>query len=169
MKKGGSGSGFPTVFDCWAAPNVKRTFIPRLDQLSADAFLFYGAGTDTTAYSLTCGTWGLIHNKDALTKLREELHNALGAPDPGGKLVSPSTLENLTYLVSTSTQSERCGLKRRPLIFVFNAESRRQGEFAHGHGCPWKVSIRLRSRRQRHSHLAFQIRSSGACRRSEFV
>ncbi|KIW37891.1 uncharacterized protein PV06_09873 [Exophiala oligosperma] len=110
MKKGGSGSGFPTVFDCWAAPNVKRTFIPRLDQLSADAFLFYGAGTDTTAYSLTCGTWGLIHNKDALTKLREELHNALGAPDPGGKLVSPSTLENLTYLRAVVKESLRMGM-----------------------------------------------------------
>ncbi|KAL6251945.1 hypothetical protein RBB50_002155 [Rhinocladiella similis] len=109
MKRGGSGSGFPTVFDCWAAPNEKRTFTPALDQLSADAFLFYGAGTDTTAYTLTAGTWGLIHHKDALAKLRKELHDVL--PDSsGGKLVSPSALENLPYLRAVVKESLRMGM-----------------------------------------------------------
>jgi cytochrome P450 len=86
------------VFDAWAKPDEKKKFTPTRRQMVADAFTFHGAGTDTTANVLTMGTWGLINDKEALEKLRVELREAI--PDPNSeKMVSPSVLENLPYLV----------------------------------------------------------------------
>ena len=104
MDAKGSESSIPTVFDVWARPDEQRKFRPNLRQLTADAFTFHGAGTDTTAHSLTMGTWHLINNEDALRKLRNELHDAIPDPD-SEKLVSSSVLERLPYLVSNSRQN----------------------------------------------------------------
>jgi cytochrome P450 len=101
MEAKGSESSIPTVFDVWARPDEKRKFRPDLRQLTADAFTFHGAGTDTTAHTLTMGTWHLINNEDALHRLRNELHDAIADPD-GKELVSSSVLERLPYLVSNS-------------------------------------------------------------------
>ena len=101
MDAKGSESSIPTVFDVWAKPDEKRKFRPNLRQLTADAFTFHGAGTDTTAHALTMGTWHLINNEAALEKLRNELRNAIAHPD-SKELVSSSVLERLPYLVSSS-------------------------------------------------------------------
>ncbi|EXJ65821.1 uncharacterized protein A1O5_11062 [Cladophialophora psammophila CBS 110553] len=108
LREGGSGSSFPTVFDAWAKPSEKRGFTPTLKQLTADAFTFHGAGTDTTAHALTTATWGLINNKESLEKLREELKGAIPAPH-SEQLVSSSMLENLPYLVSQERQASSEG------------------------------------------------------------
>jgi cytochrome P450 len=101
MEAKGSESSIPTVFDVWARPDEKRKFRPDLRQLTADAFTFHGAGTDTTAHTLTMGTWHLINNEDALHRLRNELHDAIADPD-SKELISSSVLERLPYLVSNS-------------------------------------------------------------------
>ena len=99
MENKGSASSFPTVFDAWAKPEKKREFTPTLRQLTADAFSFFGAGTDSTANILTVATWGLINDKEARAKLQTELRSAITDPN-SEKLVSWMVLENLPYLVS---------------------------------------------------------------------
>jgi hypothetical protein len=104
MAEGGSGSSFPTVFDAWANPDLseKRAFIPSMRQLTSDAATFHGAGTDTTATALMMGTWHLINNKKCLIKLRNEVKRA-AVESKEVKLLSSTTLENLPYLVSSSS------------------------------------------------------------------
>src|ERR1700742_1880282 len=99
MQHGGSGGSFPTVFDAWAKPNEKRTWTPTMKQMTADAFTFHGAGTDTTAHTLMTTTWHLINNKECFNKLREEVREVIPEPD-SEQLVSVNVLENLPYLVS---------------------------------------------------------------------
>ncbi|OAP57865.1 hypothetical protein AYL99_08603 [Fonsecaea erecta] len=109
MQEGGSGSSYPTVFDAWAKPNEKRTFTPTLRQLTADAFTFHGAGTDTTAHALTTATWGLINNNESRKKLRAELKAAI--PNPNSEhLVSSIVLENLPYLRAVVKESLRMSM-----------------------------------------------------------
>jgi cytochrome P450 len=67
--------------------------------MTADAFTFHGAGTDTTAHTLTTATWHLINNKECLQKLRKEVNEAITDPE-NEQLVSSNVLENLPYLVS---------------------------------------------------------------------
>lgn len=56
-------------------------------------------GTDTTAHTLTTGSWYLLNNVDMLEILRKELADAI--PDMNsGITVSWVTLEKLPYLVS---------------------------------------------------------------------
>lgn len=98
MRNKGSGAAFPSVFDAWAKPGEKRTVTPSRKQLVADAFTFHAAGTDTTANTLTVGTWHLINDKEASAKLREELRGAIPTPN-SDRLVSTAVLENLPYLV----------------------------------------------------------------------
>ena len=56
-------------------------------------------GTDTTAHTLTTGTWYLINNPDMLKLLRKELVEVLPDVD-SGVTVDWATLEKLPYLVS---------------------------------------------------------------------
>lgn len=57
-------------------------------------------GTDTTAHTLTTGTWYLLNNIDMLKTLRQELVDVI--PDLDSAVsVSWVTLEKLPYLVST--------------------------------------------------------------------
>jgi hypothetical protein len=104
IKAKGSGSSLPTVFDAFAKPDEKRKFTPDLRQLTADAFTFHGAGTDTTAHTLTMGTWHLLNDETSLGKLRHELREAIVDPN-SEKLVSSSILEHLPYLVSATRTS----------------------------------------------------------------
>ncbi|KIW93014.1 uncharacterized protein Z519_06863 [Cladophialophora bantiana CBS 173.52] len=109
LREGGSGSSFSTVFDAWARPSEKREFTPTLKQLTADAFTFHGAGTDTTAHALTTATWVLINNKESLEKPREELKGAI--PEPHGeRLVSSSILESLPYLRAVVKEALRMSM-----------------------------------------------------------
>jgi hypothetical protein len=107
MQNGGSQSPFPTVFDAWANPNHKRIWTPDIRQLTADAFTFHGAGTDTTAQTLTVATWHLVNNKECHERLRKELRDAIPESE-SDKLVSTNVLENLPYLVSHGPPVIQC-------------------------------------------------------------
>ncbi len=99
MQNGGSEGSFPTVFDAWAKPSEKRTWTPSMKEMTADAFTFHGAGTDTTAHALTTFAWYfMMNNKESLEKLRKELEDVIPAPD-SEQLVSTNVLETLPYLV----------------------------------------------------------------------
>lgn len=62
------------------------------------------SGTDTTAHALVTGTWNLLNDKAQMSKLREELFEAI--PDPGvGSALDWPALEKLDYLVCQSCPS----------------------------------------------------------------
>lgn len=67
---------------------------------------FHGAGTDTTAHSLTIGIWYIMTNSAIRAKLREELRQMI--PDANStEIVSASKLENLSYLRAVVKESLR--------------------------------------------------------------
>ncbi|ETI24063.1 hypothetical protein G647_03432 [Cladophialophora carrionii CBS 160.54] len=109
MRNGGSVDGTPTVFDAWAKPSEKRTWTPSMRQMTADAFTFHGAGTDTTAHTLTTATWHLINNKGCLQKLRQELTEAIQEPE-SEQLVSTNVLETLPYLRAVVKEALRMSM-----------------------------------------------------------
>ncbi|KAG8628991.1 hypothetical protein KVT40_002856 [Elsinoe batatas] len=86
---------------------MEDQYVASLTELSADAVLFFLAGTDTSSNTLTAGTWGLLQNPTAMTKLQEELRGAI--PD-GKSLVSSTELEKLPYLRAIVKESLRMGL-----------------------------------------------------------
>lgn len=57
-------------------------------------------GTDTTAHTLTTGTWYLLNNIEMLETLRKELVEVIPDMD-SAVVVSWVTLEKLPYLVCT--------------------------------------------------------------------
>ena len=65
-------------------------------ELLADVFLMMAAGMDTTANTLTVGTWEILRNVQIYNKLMAELRAAIPQID-----VEPSsdTLDKLPYLV----------------------------------------------------------------------
>lgn len=87
-----------TVFRTALHPDVEKDQ-PKLDLtgLSADALLFFVAGTDTTAHALTLGTWYLTKDPRRLAKLRKELESAI--PDATTLPLSWGELEKIPYLV----------------------------------------------------------------------
>ncbi|OAP62024.1 hypothetical protein AYL99_04227 [Fonsecaea erecta] len=110
MSRQGSQSKYPTVFDAWADPSFKKdSFNPTLEQLTADAFVFHGAGTDTTAHTLTLGSWHIMNNKEIVSKLRKELERVIPDPD-STQMVSTTVLEELPYLHAVVKESLRMAL-----------------------------------------------------------
>lgn len=91
----------PTVFDTILNPDPsKRQFTPPERALAGDAFLFFGAGTDTTANILAWGTYEILRKPQIADKLRAELRQAIPNKDD---IASWATLEPLPYLVSFSS------------------------------------------------------------------
>lgn len=83
------------VFDALAdssVPAEERT----LDRLEDESALLLGAGTETTARSITVSMFYLIQHKDIMKKLRAELKTVLKTPR---SKASWSDLEKLPYLV----------------------------------------------------------------------
>lgn len=68
----------------------------------------FTAGTDTTAHTLTIGTWYLMKNPTMLAKLRSELRTAIPDAD-SNELMSAWTLEQLPYLNGIVKESIRLG------------------------------------------------------------
>lgn len=76
------------------------------DELTSDMFLLFAAGTDTTANTLTFGTWYLMNNTQARQRLVKELREAI--PDAhSDKLKSWQELEKLPYLSAIIKESLR--------------------------------------------------------------
>ncbi|KAF4550001.1 Cytochrome P450-like protein 64 [Elsinoe fawcettii] len=91
-----------------AALNPKPgQFVASLPELSADAVLFFLAGTDTSSNTLTAGTWGLLQNPDTMEKLQAELVAAIPDVD---SLINSAELEKLPYLRGVVKESLRMGL-----------------------------------------------------------
>jgi len=74
----------------------KGQYTPSDQDLYAEAMLMVGAGTDTTAGTLTVGTWHAMKNPSIATRLRSELQEAF--PSKGNE-TEISRLESLPYLV----------------------------------------------------------------------
>lgn len=89
----------PTVFDAILYPDLsKGQHTPSLHDLAAEAMLMVGAGTDTTANALALGTWYLLNDPIAMSKLKAELWEAM----PGETDAELTEVEALPYLVERS-------------------------------------------------------------------
>lgn len=110
--------------------------MPTLTQMTADAFTFHGAGTDTTAHTLTTATWQLINNPQCAERLRKELQEAIPKAQ-SDKLVSSNVLENLPYLVRNEHPRDAiAGILTLTCYLACCGERGTENEY----GCPWKVS-----------------------------
>ena len=87
--------GRSTIFDALTSldlPESERT----LDRLEDESALLLGAGTETTARSITVAMFHLINKKEIMAKLRAELKTVLATPLSKASWVE---LEKLPYLV----------------------------------------------------------------------
>lgn len=86
------------MFDLLLESNSEKGF-KRLsrEQLVDDAFIFVFAGTDTTAYALSCATFYILYTPGVLAKLREEL---MRVPTREKGKFEWKDVQNLPYMVS---------------------------------------------------------------------
>ncbi|CAI7585619.1 unnamed protein product [Penicillium viridicatum] len=92
-----------TIFDALTSlelPENERT----LDRLEDESALLLGAGTETTARSITVAMFYLIHNKEVMAKLRAELKTVLPTPLSKASWVD---LEKLPYLTGVVNEGLR--------------------------------------------------------------
>lgn len=92
----------PTVFHDILHSNLPPHELSR-KRLSQEAVGLVGAGTETTAWSLTIGTCHILDNPHVLRKLKDELTKAM--PDPNQPL-SMAELEQLPYLDAVVKESK---------------------------------------------------------------
>ncbi|OQE44489.1 hypothetical protein PENCOP_c002G01106 [Penicillium coprophilum] len=93
----------PTIFDALTnleLPESERT----LDRLEDESALLLGAGTETTARSITVAMFHLINNKEIMAKLRTELKTVLPTPRSKASWVD---LEQLPYLTGVVNEGLR--------------------------------------------------------------
>lgn len=86
------------MFDLLLESNSEKDFQRlSLEQLIDEALIFITAGTDTTAYALSCATFRILHTPGVLAKLQEELGRV-----PLGKegRFEWKYVQNLPYMVS---------------------------------------------------------------------
>ncbi|KOS41655.1 hypothetical protein ACN38_g7501 [Penicillium nordicum] len=91
--------GRSTIFDALTSlelPENERT----LDRLEDESALLLGAGTETTARSITVAMFYLIHNKEIMAKLRAELKTVLVTPLSKASWVDLEKLQYLTGVVN---------------------------------------------------------------------
>lgn len=88
----------PSVFQTALHPNPEKGQ-PILDEdaLTADAFVMFTAGMDTTAHAFVTGTWNLLNNPPQLAELQKSLKIAI--PNPTIMNLDWQTLEQIPYLV----------------------------------------------------------------------
>ena len=90
--KRAEGTIFQAILDSDRSPEYKTR-----DAMVSEGFVVVGAGSETTANTLTFITYYLYMDKQLLQKLRDELSNL--TPESDG-LFKSSDLEKLPYLVS---------------------------------------------------------------------
>ncbi|KAL8766783.1 MAG: hypothetical protein Q9209_006522 [Squamulea sp. 1 TL-2023] len=88
----------PSVFDTTLNPNLdKGQYTPPVQNLVADAFIFFMAGTGTAAYTLEVALFNLLDGPaHMLERLMQELREAIPDEDT---IVGWAKLEELPYLV----------------------------------------------------------------------
>ena len=98
QKRSASEDHIRTVFDISLRPNrEKEQFTPTVDEMTADAFALFNAGTTTTSYAMVVTTWALLNKPQMMQRLKAELKVAM----PGrNDIVDWAGLERLPYLVS---------------------------------------------------------------------
>ena len=85
------------MFDINFHPNLEKgQFTPTLHEMTADAYVFFNAGTDTTAHAMVVITWALLNNPHMMQKLKAELKVAMPGRD---NTINWARLEKLPYLV----------------------------------------------------------------------
>ena len=93
----------PTVFQELLDSNLPA-YDKTLDRLGQEGQLVIGAGTTTTAHSLTASTYHLASNPAMFAKLRAELEEAIPNPSVVPKL---SDIERLPYLTAVVQEGLR--------------------------------------------------------------
>lgn len=104
----------PSLFDALIDPSLpasERT----VGRLSQEAMIVLGAGTETTANTLSIGSYHLIKNRSVLLKLREEVTQLMPTPSSHATWVQ---LEQLPYLVGSSPTDAGITRKNSPLIDI---------------------------------------------------
>lgn len=86
-----------TIFDALLDPNLPPSE-KTLARLSEEGLIILGAGSETTANTMSLALYHLTNNPDVLEKLRAELKIVMPTPDTPAKW---SDLEQLPYLVCT--------------------------------------------------------------------
>ncbi|MCJ1422744.1 hypothetical protein MMC29_000624 [Sticta canariensis] len=95
----------PTMFDVILNPEANKSKEVMSDSdLKAEALLMLFAGMDTTSNALVTGTWGLLQNELARSKLMEELYQAV--PHRDSKF-DAEMIEKLPYLKGVVKESLR--------------------------------------------------------------
>jgi cytochrome P450 len=94
-----------SIFKTALYPNAEKgQYVPTPRELVGDAVLMFLAGTDTTASTLSFGTYHVMTTPSILAKLVAELDDAM--PDPQ-KTYSHAHLEGLPYLKAVIKESLR--------------------------------------------------------------
>ena len=95
-----SEDGHRTVFDLLLESGLgMEGSHQNIDELVDEAFLLLFAGSDTTAYTLSCATYYILAHKDCLVKLRKELEII---PKGGIDAQDWNRIGRLPYLVSAT-------------------------------------------------------------------
>jgi cytochrome P450 len=84
-----------TIFDALLDPSLPPAE-KTLARLSEEGLIILGAGTETTANTMSLAVYHLANNPPVLERLRVELKTVMPTPDSGAKW---SDLEQLPYLV----------------------------------------------------------------------
>ncbi|KAI0551803.1 cytochrome P450 [Xylaria curta] len=88
--------GRPTIFDHFLNPNIEKgQLVLGKEVLIDEMFAFCFAGTDTTSFSLSMGSYYLMTNPSKLAKVREELSHV---PTNADGLLEYKNIRNLPYL-----------------------------------------------------------------------
>ncbi|GAP86638.2 putative cytochrome P450 [Rosellinia necatrix] len=91
--------GRATIFDFLLRPNAEKGQLElSRDVLIDEAFAFFFAGTDTTSYALSMGSYYLMSNPSKLEKLRKELSDV---PTNADGLLQYNDIRNLPYFSAT--------------------------------------------------------------------
>ncbi|RYC59886.1 hypothetical protein CHU98_g6322 [Xylaria longipes] len=114
-KQGTKETGRKTVFSEMVASDLPQHEL-RPERLLQEAQSLIGAGFETTAWSLTIGTFHILDNPPVLSRLKAELKEAM--PDPQ-HILPLGDLEKLPYLDAVSKEVLRIafgGVERLPRI-----------------------------------------------------
>ncbi|KAF4236360.1 hypothetical protein CNMCM6805_005849 [Aspergillus fumigatiaffinis] len=95
-----------TIFDALLDPNLPPSE-KTLARLSEEGLIILGAGSETTANTMSLALYHLTNNPDVLEKLRAELKIVMPTPDTPAKW---SDLEQLPYLTAVINESLRMAI-----------------------------------------------------------
>ncbi|KAK6366824.1 hypothetical protein LTS17_010375 [Exophiala oligosperma] len=106
IRKGPRVDERPSLFDALIDPSLPESE-RSVGRLSQEAMIVLGAGTETTANTLSIGSYHLIRNRPILLKLREEVKQVLPNLSSRATWVQ---LEQLPYLTAVINESLRIAI-----------------------------------------------------------